>query len=84
MGNGNRGIDPLQIIYRGAVIILLAIAGFLSANIYNQVSCFPKEYVTLERYKGDMDNISKTLQDISHKLDRFIMRHNEDRKDDSN
>ena len=77
MGNGNDKKDPLQTMYRAAVIILLAIAGFISANIYNQVSQFPKDYVSLERYKCDIEQLSKGIADIGHKIDRVILRQKE-------
>lgn len=71
MANGTSQ-STMQVIYRAAVLVLLGIAGFIGANIYGKVDQFPIQYVTLERYKCDLDKIEKGLDNINHKLDRFI------------
>ena len=70
MANGER--NSMELIYRAAVIILLALAGFISANVYNKVDKMPSEFVTLERYKCDIEKIEKGLSTINLKLDQFI------------
>ena len=73
MANGvSSSQSTMQVLYKAAVLVLLAIAGFIGANIYGKVDQFPIQYVTLERYKCDLDKIEKGLDNISHKLDRFI------------
>lgn len=79
MPNGTTSSQAtMQILYRAAVLLLLGIAGFIGANIYGKVDQFPIQYVTLERYKCDLDKIEKGLDSIDRKLDRFINKHVKD------
>lgn len=52
----------LVTIYRAGVIVLFALLCFLGARIYGTVEMLPKEYVTMERYKCDIERIEKTMQ----------------------
>jgi hypothetical protein len=79
MTNGNaQNTTTMAVLYKAAVLVLLAIAGFIGANIYGKVDQFPIQYVTLERYKCDLDKIEKGLDGINHKLDRFISKNSKD------
>lgn len=74
MVNGNA--NSLSVIYKAGVLILFTILCFLGANIYNKVDGLPKEYVTLERYRCDLEEMKKGISNIERKLDRYIFKHN--------
>jgi len=52
----------ITLVYRAGVIVLFAILCFIGARIYNTIDLLPKEYVTMERYKCDIDRLDKTMQ----------------------
>lgn len=70
MTNGTA--QSMNTIYRAAVIVLFAVLCYLGSNIYGKIDRIPAEYVTLERYRCDLDKIERGLDLINRKLDHFI------------
>jgi len=58
----------LVTIYRAGMLVLFALLCFIGTRVYNTVDMLPKEYVTMERYKCDIERIEKTIMSMNSSM----------------